>query len=102
MRLRRDHDRRELRGGRARDPLPGPHARAPGHLLDLGPVRCAEDELVAALVIEVDEARVGVEHVGNLARDEREHFLEIERRVDRCDRLRQEAQMALSYVHSTT
>src|SRR5262249_29075445 len=101
MRLRRDHDRRALGGGSARYPLARPHARALGHLLDLRAVRRPEDELVTALVVEVDEARVRVEHLRHLARDEPEHFFEIERRVDRLDRLGQQAEMALSYIHST-
>ena len=43
-----------------------------------------------------------MEHVGNLARDECEHFFEVERRVHRGDRLGEEAQMPLSYVHSAS
>ncbi len=42
------------------------------------------------LVVEVDEAGVGVERVGDLGRDLREHLLEVERRVDRLDRVGQE------------
>ena len=80
--------------GRAGDPLARPHPRAPRHLLDARAVRRAQHELVGALVVEVDEARVGVERVGDLARDELEHLLEVERRVDRRDRLGQQAQMA--------
>jgi hypothetical protein len=62
-------------------------------------VRRAKHELVGAVIVEVDEAGVGIENIGDLPRDEPEHLLEVERRVHRCDRLREETQMALSYVH---
>jgi hypothetical protein len=62
-------------------------------------VRRAQDELVGALVVQVDEAGVGVEGVCDLGRDLLEHFLEVERRVDGGDRLGQEAQMPLADVH---
>ena len=58
VRLLGDHHRRALGGGDARDPLAGPHARRAGQLLDARAVRRAQDELVGALVVEVDEARV--------------------------------------------
>jgi hypothetical protein len=102
MRLRRQHNRAELRSGRAGDAFPWAHARALRHLLDLRPVRGAQHELAAPLVVEVDEAGVRSEHVGDLARDEREHLLQVERRVDRRDRLGQQPQMAFSYVHSNS
>ena len=99
MRRRGDHDRRALGRRRARDPLAGPHPRPPRHLLDARPVRRAQHELVGALVVEVDEARVGPERLRDLARDEREHLLEVERRVDRGDRLGQQPQVARGRVH---
>ena len=58
--LRRDHHRRPIGRRRAGDPLARPHARAPRHLLDARPVRRSQDELVGALVVEVDEAGVRV------------------------------------------
>ena len=61
--------------GRAGDSLARPHARAPRQVLGARPVRRAEDELVAALVVEVDEAGVGAERVGDLGRDQVEHLL---------------------------
>jgi hypothetical protein len=99
MRLRRDHDRPELGGGRAGDALARPHPRAPCHRLDARSVRRAQHQLVRPLVVEVDEARVGTEHVGDLARNQREHLLEVERGVDRRDRLGEQAQVPLSYIH---
>ena len=99
MRLRRDHHRRALGRRDARDPLAGPHPRRAGHLLDAAPVRRAQHELVRALVVEVDEAGVGPERVRDVARDELQHLLEIERRVDRGDRVRQEPQVAGGRVH---
>ena len=54
-----------------------------------------------ALVVEVDEAGVGVECLGHLARHEPEHLLEVERRVDGGDRLRQKPQVPLGGVHGT-
>ena len=63
-------------------------------VLGVGRHRYSQHELVGALVVEVDEARVGAERFGDFPRDEREHLLEIERRVDRLDRLGQQAQMA--------
>jgi hypothetical protein len=51
----------------------------------------AENELVGALVIEVDEAGLGGECLGHLARNESEDLLEVEGRVDRGDRLGQQA-----------
>ena len=60
-----------------------------------------EDELPGALVVEVDEAGIGVERLGHLARDEREHLLEVERRVDGGDRLRSQAEVAGGGVHGS-
>jgi hypothetical protein len=59
----------------------------------------AEHELLGRIVVQVDEARLGVERLGDLARDEREHLFEVERRVDRRDRLGQEPQMPCRRVH---
>ena len=52
-----------------------------------------------ALVVEVDEAGVGVERVGDLGRDQREHLLEVERRVDRLDRVGQQPEVAFALIH---
>ena len=62
-------------------------ARPARHLVDAGAVRRAQDELVRALVVEVDEAGVGFECLGDRACDERQHLLEVERGVDGRDRL---------------
>src|SRR5205823_5688515 len=67
--------------------------------LDPRPVRRAKDQLVGLLVVEVDEACVGGERVRDFARDEGEHLLEVERRVDRRNRLGQQAEMAPGLVH---
>ena len=64
--MRRDRDRRALGGGRAGDPLAGPHPRPPRHLVDARAVRRPQDELVGVLVVEVDEARVGAERLLDL------------------------------------
>ena len=96
--LRRNHDRPSLGRGRSGDSLAWAHPRSPSHLLDASPMRCAQNKLVAALLVEVDEARVRVEHVRDLAGNEREHFLEIERRIHRGDRLGEKPQMLFSYV----
>ena len=48
------------------------------------------------LVVEVDEAGVGLERVGDLARDQAEHLLEVERRVDGGARLGQQSQVRAS------
>jgi hypothetical protein len=60
----------------------------------------AQHQLVRLLVVEVDEARVRLERVRDPVGDEREHLLEVERRVDGRDRFGQEAQMAGGLVHS--
>ena len=99
VRLRRDHHRLPRLRGRARDPLAGTHPRPLRHLLDACPMRRAEDELAGALVVEVDEARVCVERVRHLGRDQRKHLLEVERGVDRLDRVGQEAQVAFALIH---
>ena len=99
VRVGGDRDRGTFGGRGPRDSLSRPEPRAPRHLLDARAVRRAEDELVGALVVEVDETGVGGERVGDLRGDEREHLLEVERRVDRGDRLRQQPQMASGGVH---
>jgi hypothetical protein len=63
-------------------------------------VRRAEDELVGALVVEVDEARVGLERVRDAAGHELEHLLQVERRVDGADRLRQEREVPRRRIHA--
>ena len=80
-------------------PSPGRIRGRLRHLLDARPVRRAQHELAGALVVEVDEARVGVERVGDLRGDEREHLLEVERRVDRLDRVGEEPDVAVACVH---
>jgi hypothetical protein len=99
VRLGRDHDRRALESGRAGDSLARPHPGAPGHLLDVRAVRRPQHELVGALVVEVDEARVRLQRRRDLARDERENLLEVERRVDRRDRFGQQAEVSFTGVH---
>jgi hypothetical protein len=56
-------------------------------------MRGTEHEVAGRLVEEVDEAGVSSQRIRDLARDEGEDFLEIERRVDGGDRLRQQPQM---------
>ena len=94
-----DHHRRPVLGRRARDALARPHPGPLGHLLDPRPVRGAQDELPGAVVVEVDEAGVGVQRVGDLARDLGEHLLEVERRVDRLDRVGEQLQVPFARVH---
>jgi hypothetical protein len=95
----RDHHGRALGGGGAGDAFARTHPRAPGHLLDARPVCGAQDELVAALVIEVDEAGVGLERGGDLLRDEVEDFLEVERRIDGGRRFGQQPKVPLARIH---
>ena len=97
--VRGDRDRRPVGCRRARDPLTGPEARPPRHLLDPRAVRRPEHELVGALVVEVDEACVGAEGISHLGGDERQHLLEVERRVHRGDRLGEQAQVPRGGVH---
>ncbi len=59
----------------------------------------AEDELVGALVIEIDEAGIGGESLLDLGRDEPEHLFQVERRVDGSDRLGQQTQVTTGRVH---
>ena len=77
----------------------GPHAGPLCHLLDACPVRGAEDQLVGALVIEVDEAGLGAESVRHLACHQSQHLFEVQRRVHRGDRFGEKAQVTCSYVH---
>ncbi len=95
----RDHHRHPILGRRAGDPLPGAHARPLGHLLDARSVRRAQHELGGLLVVEVDEARIGVQGVRDLRRDLRQHLLEVERRVDGLDRVRQQLEMPVARIH---
>ena len=99
VRRRGDRDRSALRRGGARDPLAEVQARAPRHLVDRRSVGGSEHQLVGALVVEVDEARIGPERISDLARDERQHLLEIERRVDRSDGLGQQSEVPCRGVH---
>ncbi len=99
MRLRLEHDRSARGGRRAGDPLARPHPRPAAQLVDRRPVRRAQDELVGPLVVEVDEARVRLERVGTLSATSDEDLLEVERRVDGLDRLRQETQMPFARFH---
>ena len=62
-------------------------------------IALAEHELVRLFVVEVDEARVGLERRRDLVRDEVEHLLEVERRVDGRDRVRQEPQVTGGFLH---
>jgi hypothetical protein len=62
-------------------------------------VRRPQNELAAALVVQIDEAGVGIERLGDLRGDERENLLEVERRVDGRDRLRQQAEVTRRDVH---
>ena len=64
-------------------------------------MRGPKDELVGAFVIEVDEAGVGLERGRDLARDQGKHLVEVERRIDSLDRLRQEPEVPFSRVHVT-
>ena len=80
-------------------PLPGAHPRRARHLLHPRPVRRAQDELVRTLVVQVDEAGVGFQRGRDLARDQREHLVEVEGRVDRLDRLGQQAQVSFAGIH---
>ena len=99
MRLLGDHDRRAFGRRRSRDSLARPHARRPRHLLDPASVGRTQYELVRGLVVQIDEARIGRESVCDLASDELEHLLQIERRVDGCDGLGQQAQVPRARVH---
>ena len=58
-----------------------------------------EHELVRALVVEVDEARVRPERRSDLVRDRLEHLLEVERRVDDLGRAGQQREVAGGFVH---
>jgi hypothetical protein len=97
--LTRDHHGGALGRGCARDALPGPHLRNARHVLDPGAVRRPEDELVGRLVVQVDEAGVGLEGLRDLVRDQVEDLLQVQSRVHRGDRLRQETQVAGRSVH---
>jgi hypothetical protein len=65
-------------------------------------VRGPQHELVGALVVQIDEAGVGLERLGDLAGDEVEDLLEVEGRVDGRDRLGQQPQMTGRGVHRSS
>jgi hypothetical protein len=100
VRLGRDHHGRPLGRCTARDPLTGSEPRSPGHLLDARPVGGPEDELVAAVVVQVDEAGIRVQGLRDARGDEMEDLFEIERRVDRRRRLGQQSEMPLGRFHA--
>ena len=60
-------------------------------------MRRAQHELVGPLVVEVDEARIGLERVRDLVATA-EHLLQVERRVDHLDRVRQQLEMPVGVV----
>ena len=95
----RDHHRRPIGRRRSRDSLAGAHLRRARQLLDARADAGPQHELVRALVVEVDEAGVSLERVRNLRRDQLEQLAEVERRVDRRDRLGDEPEVALRSVH---
>ena len=97
--LGRDHHRAPLGGRDAGDPLPRAHPRPPRQLLDPRAVRGPEHELVRALVVQVDEAGVGAERLGDPVGDVLQHLLEIEGGVDRGDRVGQQPEVACALVH---
>ena len=96
-----DHDRRALCSRDARDPLARPHPRRARELLDPCAMGRAQHEFVRPLVVEVDEAGVRPQRIGDLARDELEHLLEVERRVDRSDRLGEESKVPGGRIHGS-
>ena len=100
MSCSRDHDRRALGRRRSRDALARTHLRPPCRLLDPGADGGPQHELVRALVVEVDEAGVGLERLGHLRRDQLEQLVQVERRVDGLDRLGDEAQVPLGAIHA--
>ena len=100
VRLRGDHHRRALCRGAPRDPLTGSKPRSPGHLLDARPIGGSEDELVAAVVVQVDEAGIRMQRLRDARGDEMEDLFEIERRIDRRRRLGQQAEMPLGRFHA--
>ena len=101
VRVGRQHHGLPLLRGDAGDALAERQPRALRHLLDARAVRRAKHELARAVVVQVDEAGVGVERVRDLARDEREHLLEVERRVDGLDRLGEELEVPPRLVHAS-
>jgi hypothetical protein len=102
VRLGRDHHRRPLGRGGAGDALARTHVRPFRVALDGGPVRGAQHELVGALVVEVDEARVGAERRGHLVRDRLHHLLQLEAGVDDLDRAGEQREMPGRRVHQST
>ncbi|MCZ7589731.1 MAG: hypothetical protein M5U27_12935 [Gaiella sp.] len=62
-------------------------------------MRRPQHELVRALVVEVDEARIRLERGRHLVRDRLEHVLQVEGGIDDVGRPRQERQVAGGIVH---
>ena len=78
VRLLGDHDRHALRRRDSRDAFARPHPRRARELFDPRAVGRAQHELVGPLVVEVDEACVRPQRIGDLAGDELEHLLQVE------------------------
>ena len=97
--VRGDRDGSALGGRGAGDPLARAEARAARHLVERRAVRRAQDELAGGVVVEVDEARVGLERGGDLVGHEMQHLLEVERGVDGGDRLGQQPQVPVGRLH---
>jgi hypothetical protein len=94
-----DHHRRPLGGRRTGDPLAGTHLGDARELFHPRAERGAQDELIRRLVVQIDEAGIGLEGLGDLASDELEDLVEVERRVDGGDRFGQQPQVAGGAVH---
>ena len=98
--VRGDSDGPPLGGRSTGDPLTRTQPRATGHLVERCAVGRAQHELAGGLVVEVDEARVGLERGGHLVGDEVQHLLEVECRIDRGDRLGEQPQVAIGRLHA--
>jgi hypothetical protein len=99
MRFARDHDRPALGGCRAGDSLAGPHLRHSRHLLDARSERGAQHELVGGIVVEVDEARVGLEGLRHFPCDQLEDLVQPQGRVHGRDGLREEPKVPRGAIH---
>ena len=88
-----DHDRTALGRGRPGDALAQVHARPVAGVAEAPVVRGAQLEHVVRLVVQVDEAGVGLERGGDLGGDPLEHDVEVERGVDRRDRVGQQLEV---------